>query len=155
MNDVFTREISSMVQDWKRLNTLAFRKICKKVFDAQPSIQSFGWDYTYQYNDEGYSLYHPRYEAITFTFQEGLSVYPVRLHAYEDTPYEEWSVELNGVSIDEPEDEWYNTLRPLCECVAAFMEAFTAEELAMFTGSNVEVMVSRETIDITAYDSPY
>jgi hypothetical protein len=128
------------------------------LFEAYPAIQTFGWEYPLQWNDNGYEYYHPRHEElnVSYTDEQG-DLHTIEFRAYEDQEFDEWYIELDEgrLDIDENRDTILPVIRPMLEGVAAFLEAFTMEELAMFTGNNVAVSVSRETFEVTKYDDPY
>lgn len=147
-------EIKKMVQEWQALNRLAFKKISGKLFDSYPAIQTFGWEYPLQWNDNGYEYYHPRHEELTLSFtDEQGNPHRLEFRAYEGEDFAEWNIELDDKRLDE--DTEREAVRPMLEGVATFLESFTMEELAMFTGNNVAVNVSRETFEVTKYDDPY
>jgi hypothetical protein len=133
------KQFEELHKQMKKEGLNAFKEAAKEVLDKHPTVEAFKWNqYTPGWNDGSPCTFHVNWDSIT---------------AKPFNPPEGDAYTFDGSDFFE---DPYNLPEDIAAAVEEFSELIGPEELMeMIFGDNVEVTVTRESIETAEYDCGY
>jgi NAD+--asparagine ADP-ribosyltransferase len=129
-----------------------FSEVCKKVFEKHPKLESFGWEqYTPYFNDGDECVFRVHRDEPNINGQSG---YELDFIDEMNTEYGNYDKATNSYpnKKETPNPNYNKELSDAYEDVKEFLETIEKDVFRNLFGDHVEVIVTREGVNVSEYD---